>query len=175
MTPLDYGSLQVRSSWLAQVRKSKKSILLGAGDPPVLLSHFIVAIAHHVKVYGQHGAVCQRFDMACKVVNYGVHLNRFVVPNQQYGGSRLKDITWDTYVDWVKEHAATDGANKSACQLYEFHLYTLKAQKDLGLYKLSESDRAKEAARSALMGDINRVTQGLLYFNLFLLHYYYSG
>jgi hypothetical protein len=207
MTPLDYGSLQVRSSWLAQVRKSKKSILLGAGDPPVLLSHFIVAIAHHVKVYGQHGAVCQRFNMACKVVNYGVHLNRFVVPNQQYGGSRLKDITRDTYVDWVKElcqnfagveseryyqgdgtisnvdellgdvpsHAATDGANKSACQLYEFHLYTLKAQKDLGLYKLSESDRAKEAARSALMGDINRVTQGLLYFVLFLLHYYYSG
>jgi hypothetical protein len=68
MTPLDYGSLQVRSSWLAQVRKSKKSILLGAGDPPVLLSHFIVAIAHHVKVYGQHGAFFQRFDMACKVV-----------------------------------------------------------------------------------------------------------
>jgi hypothetical protein len=61
----------------------------------------------------------------------------------------------------VPSHATTDGANKSACQLYEFHLYTLKAQKDLGLYKLSESNWAKEAARSALMGDINRVTQDL--------------
>jgi hypothetical protein len=83
MMPLDNDSLQFRSSWLAQVKTSKKSILLGVGDPHVLLSHFIVAIAHHVKVYGQHDAVCQRFDMACKVVNYGVHLNCFVVPNQQ--------------------------------------------------------------------------------------------
>jgi hypothetical protein len=76
---------------------------LGVGDPPVLLSHFIIAVAHHVKVYGKHGAVCQHFDMACKEVNYGLHLNHFVVPNQQYGGSRLKDISQDTYVDWVKE------------------------------------------------------------------------
>jgi hypothetical protein len=89
------------------------------------------------------------------------------------GTTKEMILNVDDLLGDVPSHATTDGANKSAGQLYEFHLYTLKSQKDLGLYKLSESDRAKEAARSALMGDINQVTQGLFLF--FLFCYYYSG
>jgi hypothetical protein len=70
------------------VKRGAASILDGDNNPLVLLHHFVVASVHAVKVYGQYGAVL-RYETACKIINYGLVVNKVVVPNKKLGGQHL--------------------------------------------------------------------------------------
>ena len=69
-------------------------------------------------------------------------------------------ITLDGTESGVPPHAFTDGAEQTADQLYNSMLSEVKAQKELGLYLLSNSDKAKQKMEANLLNNINRVTSG---------------
>ncbi len=72
-------------------------------------------------------------------------------------------ITLDGTESGVPPHAFTDGAERTADQLYNSMLSEVKAQKELGLYLLSNSDKAKQKMEANLLNNINRVTSGKLF------------
>ena len=68
----------------------------------------------------------------------------------------------------VPHHAFTDGAELTADQLYNRMLSEVKAQKELGLHWVSNTDRTKQRIEATLLNNINRVTSGEC--SLFLCH-----
>jgi hypothetical protein len=58
--------------------------------------------------------------------------------------------------------ASTYGVGKTADELYRWHLENVEAQKDSGLYKVSEVEKQKELQHSTLMNQKNRVVTGKL-------------
>jgi hypothetical protein len=62
MTAADYDKLPAKNNWTLEVKKSFASILIGANEPPVILSHLAVGVVHHVKAYGQYGQLIKRYD-----------------------------------------------------------------------------------------------------------------
>jgi len=60
----------------------------------------------------------------------------------------------------VSAHAFTDGAEKAADELYNFMLSEVKAQKELGMHRVSNVDQTMQRIESALLSNINRVTFG---------------
>lgn len=194
MTVDEYNTLPPRSNWMPEFKLGTSSILAD-GNPRILLSHFVLGIVHAVKVYGQYGEVSKRYDTACQVINYGLGVNKFVVPHRKLGGQRLRVAQKDMLQDWIESlcdnyggddsdrhyqgdgvassvivldgtnsgvpaHAFTDGAEKTADELYNFMLSEVKAQKELGLHRVSNVDRTKQRLESALLSNINRVTSG---------------
>jgi hypothetical protein len=133
--------------------------------------------------------------MGCKVINYGLTLNRVVVHHKKLGGQRLRLLNCQMLQTWIgtlcdnfsgnennryfqgdgnapveiaKDGASggvpapafTDGSVSTADQLFTYHLYNIKAQKQAGLHLTSEDNRAKKIQRNNLMNNINRVTSG---------------
>lgn len=203
MSAADYDRLPPKHNWSPDVKKGTASILVGKEDPFVTLAHLVVGVVHAVKVYGEYGKLMKRYEMACKVVNYAIVVNRVVVSHSKFCGQRLRSINVEMLQNWIQHlldnfgsydversfqgdgdapleiaegetgvgvpsHAFTDGSIRTADQLFKFHLYNIKAQKEAGLHLTSDENRAKEAERNRLMTSINRVTSGKLYFCLFI-------
>jgi hypothetical protein len=61
----------------------------------------------------------------------------------------------------VPHHAFTDGAEVTADQLYNQMLSEVKAQKELGLHRVSTTDRTKQRIEANLLNNINRVTSAV--------------
>ncbi len=78
----------------------------------------------------------------------------------QGDGNAPVDIARDGASGGVPAPAFTDGSVSTADQLFTYHLYNIKAQKQAGLHLTSEENRAKEIQRNNLMNNINRVTSG---------------
>ncbi len=65
MTAADYDKLPAKNNWTPVVKKSFASILIGANEPPVILSHHLaVGVVHYVKAYGQYGQLIKRYETA---------------------------------------------------------------------------------------------------------------
>ncbi len=148
------------------------------GDPPVILVHFVVEVVNAVQAYGQYGQVMKSYEIACKAIDYGLMLNRFVAPHRKAGGQHLRVLTFDILKPWIESlcdnfsgndndryyqgdgaspgdiantmitgippHAMTDGAVKTAYELYVYHLDNKKAQKEAGLHLTTDAERARE-------------------------------
>ena len=90
MTAADFDKLPPKNNWTPDIKKGTASILVSECDPPVLLYHFVVGVVHAVKAYGQYGQLTKWYETACKVVNFGLALNRVVVPHRKLGGQHLQ-------------------------------------------------------------------------------------
>jgi hypothetical protein len=179
MTPADYDLLPPKNNWTPEVKKNNSSILIGSDQPPVTLLHFVVGVVHALKAYGQYGQLTKRYDMGCKVINYGLSLTRVVVHHKKLGGQHLRLLNREMLQTWIETlcnnfsgndnnryfqgdgnapveiardgasggapaPAFTDGSVSTADQLFTYHLYNIKAQKQAGLHLTSEDNRAKE-------------------------------
>jgi hypothetical protein len=63
-------------------------------------------------------------------------------------------IALDGAESGVSPHAFTDGAELTADQLYNQMLSEVKAQKELGLYRLSNTDRMKQRVEANLLNTV---------------------
>jgi hypothetical protein len=166
--------------------------LVGKEDPFVTLVHLVVGVVHVVKVYGEYGKLIKHYEMAYKVVNYAIVLNYVVVSHSKFSGQHLCSInvemlqnciqhlldnfgSYDVEISFqgdgaTPSHAFTDGSIGTAGQLFKFHLYKIKAQKEAGLHLTLDENRAKEAERNRLMNSINRVTSSKS--SLFLFYFF---
>jgi hypothetical protein len=88
--------------------------------------------------------------------------------NSYFQGDGVAGEVTDAALIGIPRHALTDGTEKTANQLYSYHLDNLKAQKDAGNYLVSEAERAQEMQRTNMMNNINRVTSGKLIDDPFL-------
>jgi hypothetical protein len=88
----------------------------------------------------------------------------------QGDGATPLEIADDGAGGGVPSHAFTDGSIGTAGQLFKFHLYKIKAQKEAGLHLTLDENRAKEAERNRLMNSINRVTSSKS--SLFLFYFF---
>jgi len=102
MTAAEYDQLPPKNNWTPEVKKGSASILIGNDDPPVLLHHFVVGAVHHVKAYGQYGQLTKHYETACKVVNFGLSLNRAVVHHKKLSGQHLQLLTREMLQKWVE-------------------------------------------------------------------------
>ena len=82
------GGISEKNNWMPVVKLSTCTIL-DNNYPPVILGHFVLCVVHALKVYGQYGEVTKRYETACKVINYGLSVNKVVVSNRKVGGQRL--------------------------------------------------------------------------------------
>ena len=155
----------------AESKKSTSSILVGSDQPPVTLLHFAVGVVHALKVYGQYGQLTKHYDMGCKVIYYGLSLNRVVVHHKKLKGQCLclinremcnnfsgndnnryfqgdgnapVEIAKDGASGRLPSPAFTDGPISTADQLFAYHLYNVEAQKWAELHLTSEDNSAKE-------------------------------
>jgi hypothetical protein len=207
MSDIFFQTLLPKHNWTPDVKKTNHSILVGVDEPHVKLLHFVVAVVHAIKIFGQYGKLMERLKISCAVINYAMDANRVVVHHPKVTGQRLKKITRESLQEWIEglcdsfagddsqrcyqgdgdatldvavglidgipQQATTDGVGKTADELYRWHLENVKAQKDSGLYKVSEVEKQKELQRSTLMNQINReVTGKLLVFLLFFFIFY---
>jgi hypothetical protein len=107
MTMDECNTLPPLSNWMPEFKLGTSSIL-AAGNPPILLSHFVLGMVHAVKVYGQYGEVSKHYDIACHAINYGLGVNKFVVPHQKLGGQHL----------WVAQKVILQDWSESLCENY---------------------------------------------------------
>jgi hypothetical protein len=77
----------------------------------------------------------------------------------QGDGAAPGDIT-KTLITGIPPYARTDGADKTADQLYVYHVDNIKARKVAGLHLTTDAERARELEWADLMNKINRVTSG---------------
>ena len=89
MTREEYDKLPPKNNWMPEVKLGTSSIL-DENNPPVMLGHFVLCVVNSLKVYGQYGEVTKRYDTACKVINYGLLVNKVVKSNQKVGGQHLR-------------------------------------------------------------------------------------
>jgi hypothetical protein len=89
-TAAEYDKLPPKNNWTPEVKKGTASIIVSEDDPPLLLHHFVVGVVDAVKAYGQYGQLIKQYEMACKVINYGLVDNRVVVPHKKLGGQGLQ-------------------------------------------------------------------------------------
>ena len=102
MNAADYDQLLPKNNWTPEVKKRTSSILVGCDDPPVTLVHSAVGVVHSLKIYGQYGQLTKRYEMGCKVINYGLTLNRLVVAHKKLGGQRLCLLNHEMLQSWVE-------------------------------------------------------------------------
>ncbi len=79
MSAAEYDQLPPKNNWTPEVKKSTPSILVGNDEPPVPLAHFAVGVVHALKVYGEYGQLTKCYEMGCKVINYGLAINRVLL------------------------------------------------------------------------------------------------
>jgi hypothetical protein len=87
MTADDYDKLPAKNNWTPEVKKSFASFLIGANEPPVILSHFAADLVYHG--HGQYGQLAKPYETACKVANYALFVNRVVVTHRRLRGQCL--------------------------------------------------------------------------------------
>ena len=102
MQAAEYNQLPPKNNWTPEVKKSTSSILVGNDEPPVPLAHFAVGVVHALKVYGQYGQLTKRYEMGCKVINYGLAINRVVVAHKKLGGQRLRLLNREMLQSWIE-------------------------------------------------------------------------
>ncbi len=102
MSTSDFEKLPPKHNWSPDVKKGTASIFIDKDDPPVPLVHLAVGIVHAVRVYGEYGKMIKRYEMACKVINYAVTLNRVVVSHSKLGGQRLRFINGEMLQNWIQ-------------------------------------------------------------------------
>jgi hypothetical protein len=89
MPAADFDKLPSKKNWPPEIKKGMASILVSEGGPPVLLYHFVIRLVHVVKAYGQYGQLTKQYMTACKEINFGLALNRVVVPHRKLCWQRL--------------------------------------------------------------------------------------
>ncbi len=57
MSDIFFQTLPPKHNWTPDVKKTNHSILVGVDEPHVKLLHFIVAVVHAIKIFGQYGNV----------------------------------------------------------------------------------------------------------------------
>jgi hypothetical protein len=102
MSTSDFEKLPPEHNWSPDVKKGTASIFIDKDDPSVPLVHLAVGIVHAVREYGEYGKMIKRYEMACKVVNYSVTLNRVVVSSSKLGGQRLCLINGEMLQNWIQ-------------------------------------------------------------------------
>jgi hypothetical protein len=102
MTASEYDKLPTMNNWTPEVKQGTTSIIVSEDDPPVLLHHFVIGVVPAVKAYGKYGQLTKRCEMACKVINYDLVVNRVVVPNKKLGGQHLRLLTREMLQSWVE-------------------------------------------------------------------------
>ncbi len=79
------------------------------------MHHFVVASVHAVTVYGKCGAVLKRYGTTCKIIIYGLIVNKVVVPNKKLGGQRLRLVQRDMLQSWVENLCESLAGDNSDC------------------------------------------------------------
>jgi hypothetical protein len=52
------------------------SAILDVNNPSVLLGNFFLCAAHYLMLYGQYGEATKQFEIACKVIIYGLLVSK---------------------------------------------------------------------------------------------------
>jgi hypothetical protein len=103
MSMEEFNDVPPKHIWTIEVKKGMASVVMGNNMPFVPISHFVVAVVHEVRVFGEFGKLDKRMDQACAVINYGMTTNHVVVLHKKDAGQRLKNIKVDSLKDWVTE------------------------------------------------------------------------
>jgi hypothetical protein len=56
MTDIFFLKLSPKHNWTPDVKKTNHSILVGVDCPHMKLLHFVVAVVHALKIFGQYGS-----------------------------------------------------------------------------------------------------------------------
>jgi hypothetical protein len=93
MSAAEYNQLSPKNNWTLEVKKVPLQFSL---------AHFAVGVVHALKVYGQYGQLTKRYEMGCKVINYGLAINRVVIEHKKLGGQRLCLLNREMLQSWME-------------------------------------------------------------------------
>jgi hypothetical protein len=102
MTDIFFLMLPPKQNWTTDEKKTNHSILVGEDDPHVKLLHFVVAVVHALKSFGQYGKLMEPLKMSCAVINYAMDVNRVVDHHPKVTGQRLKKNTRESLQEWIE-------------------------------------------------------------------------
>ena len=118
-------------------------------------------VVPHSKVQGQRLRLISREMLQSWIESLCENFSGDNTNHYFQGDGDAGEVTDEVFIG-IPRHALTDGTQKTANQLYSYHLDNLKAQKEAGNYLVSEAERAQEIQRTNMMNNINRVTSGTL-------------